>query len=112
MHHAAAMAATRWTNLHDQPPSAWRFLSGDLISGPVADLFGPGVLDISVKPRAKRRLWPHRWFTHNAYWTQQERNHPSALAGHLQALRDALNLTGDPAAEGRLFELYADHYCS
>jgi hypothetical protein len=107
MHHAAAMAATRWTNLYDQPPSAWRFLHGDLISGPLAGLFGPGVLDVAVKPMAKHRLLPQHWMTHNAYWTLLTGTASNASAGHLQALRHALNLTDDPAAEVQLLNLLA-----
>jgi hypothetical protein len=107
LHHAAVMAATRWTNVYDQPPSAWRFLHGDLISGPLAGLFGPGVLDVAVKPEAKHRLLPQHWMTHNAYWTLHTGIDSSASADHLQALRHALNLTDDPAAEVHLSALLA-----
>lgn len=105
MHHAAAMAATRWTNLHDQPPHAWRFLHGDLISGPLAGVFGPGVLDIAVRPVVERRFFPGRWFTHNAYWALQPATDPGATADHLRSLRNALNLADNPEAERQLFQV-------
>lgn len=39
LHHAAAFAATRWTNL---------YFGSDVIGGPVAPVMGPGVLDIRL----------------------------------------------------------------
>lgn len=38
-HHAAAMASVRWTNLYDLT-GPLRFLSGDVISGPLSPIFG------------------------------------------------------------------------
>src|SRR5205807_10269688 len=62
MHHAAPFAAVRWTNIHD--PHRLIF-QGDIISGPVAPVFGPGVLDIDLKALRGQS----RRFSHTRYWT-------------------------------------------
>lgn len=64
--HDAIFAATRWTNIFD-PQGLWR---GDIISGPLAKVFGPGILDRCVRMRrpflVRRRS---RVFTHTHYWS-------------------------------------------
>jgi hypothetical protein len=44
--HATPFAAIRWTNIHD--PARLAFF-GDLISGAVAPVFGPAVVDVDLK---------------------------------------------------------------
>lgn len=81
LHHAAPFAAVRWTNIHDP---ARLIFCGDIISGPVAPMFGTGPIDIDLRARIGAS-WT---FTHIKYW---------ALGGaraqkRLQILRDVLNL--------------------
>ena len=79
LHHATPFAAVRWTNVHD--PARWIY-RGDLISGPLAGAFGPGVLDIDLsrRDRASRR------FTHTRYWERRQ------AQARIDALREAVNL--------------------
>jgi hypothetical protein len=106
-HHAAAMAPVRWTNIYD-PSGPLLFLSGDLVSGPLARDFGPGVVDVRVRIDRPSRLL--RWtglshiFTHTLYWNDFDRKagRREAMPNHIQVLRDALNLLDDPKAEERL----------
>lgn len=108
MHHASALAAVHWTNLHDIT-GAGLSLRGDMISGPLNRDFGPGIVDLRVQPRRAGllgALFP-RLFTHTLYW--------SSAAGdgvvtpeHVQILRDAVNVLDDPDVEGRLLESARD----
>ena len=78
-HHAALFAATRWTNIY---APCRRILWGDVIGGPVAPLFGPGVKDVPLaNPDGGQ------WLAHTHYWDEGETTAP-----HLAALRDALCL--------------------
>ena len=61
LHHAAPFAVVKWTNIHD--PSRFVFC-GDVISGPLAPIFGPGVKDIDLA-ELRGRSWR---FTHTRYW--------------------------------------------
>jgi hypothetical protein len=85
MHHAAAFAVTRWTNIYDP---AKLIFCGDFISGPLANLFGPGVIDVSLGEPGRRACR----FTHTNYWRQHEPNGPPER--HIVKLREALNLAG------------------
>ena len=62
LHHAAAFAVTRWTNLYFP---AFFGLFGDVIGGPLKEVFGRGIKDIPVKLTSWRRF---TWFAHTAYW--------------------------------------------
>jgi hypothetical protein len=85
MHRAAPFAATRWTNIHD--PARFIFC-GDLISGPLAPLFGPAIIDVDL-----RALRGQSWgFTHTKYWASGRDGDP--VPPHVVALRGALNLAG------------------
>ena len=87
-HHAAAFAATRWTNLYF--PS--RFLVwGDVIGGPLAESFGRGIRDVAVRARAGRGL-----LTHTRYWADAE---DSATGAAVPALRVALDLCRERGAD-------------
>jgi hypothetical protein len=116
MHHAAAMAAVRWTNLHDASGPA-AFWLGDVISGPVSRDFGPGVVDVNVRierPRGLlRRLGLARLFTHTLYWRDFLRgvDHSSAPPAHVQALREALNLLDEDSVEDALLQRAAVRTC-
>jgi hypothetical protein len=88
MHHAAPFAAVRWTNIHD--PHRMIF-QGDIISGPAAPVFGPGVLDIDLKALRGQA----RRFSHTHYWTLTA----DGPAPHIDALRKAINLLDRPDGE-------------
>jgi hypothetical protein len=104
MHHASAFAAVRWTNLHDVAGPGL-FLRGDLVSGRLARNFGPGVVDLHVRPRRSAwlgTLFP-RLFTHTLYWWQPAGSTGTA-SDHVLALREAVNVIDDPKVEARLME--------
>ncbi|MBI2741406.1 MAG: hypothetical protein HYX38_33330 [Rhodospirillales bacterium] len=78
LHHAAPFAVVRWTNIFDPAQAIHR---GDLISGPLAENFGPGIRDIDlrgIRGQSKR-------FSHTRYWASD------APERQLSELRDALN---------------------
>jgi hypothetical protein len=85
--HDAVFAATRWTNLYF--PSIGGFW-GDMIGGPIAPMFGPGVKDIAVQGRGVSG------FLHNGYWLRGAGavDDPE----HIQTLRAAINLS-EPVPE-------------
>jgi hypothetical protein len=92
LHHAAAFACTRWTNLYF--PAALGFF-GDLVGGPLRDVFGPGILDIPVNSAEWHGWLQHTPLIHTHYWNAQ--TIPSGDAAHtsnwaLQAVRSALDL--------------------
>lgn len=104
-HHAAVFSTVRWTNIYDEFNPRW-FLSGDVISGAVAELFGPGIKDINVPILDNGK----RGFSHNLYWvdTRSEtvRQQPpidpgsdahkvraEAAAPQIQHLRDAVGMS-------------------
>ncbi|WP_127088258.1 hypothetical protein [Aquabacter cavernae] len=87
-HHGAVYGPTVWTNVY-QPH---RFVAcGDIISGPVAPLFGPGVMDLELPQPGFR-------FTHNDYWIRPQDASPGTP---VDALRRGLNLRLE--AEGDLW---------
>ena len=88
MHSAAPFAAVRWTNIYD--PHRMIF-QGDIISGPVAPVFGEGIRDINLKELRGQSFR----FSHTLYWAQPvgKRGHPMK---HIQALRKAINLVDKP----------------
>ena len=81
LHYAAVFGVTRWTNIYS-PPS--HLIFGDIISGPLAPLFGNGVKDISVKTSINKGI-----FSHTNYWTLDKNPEKN---GHINELRSALNL--------------------
>ncbi len=106
MHHATAFAPVRWTNLHDIT-SPWMFLRGDMISGPVARDYGPGALDLNVRPLRQGflgGLFP-RLFTHTFYWIYP-RKAKGPTPDYIEALRLAVNILDDPEVEQRLLKLF------
>jgi hypothetical protein len=83
LHHAAPFAAVRWTNIYDP---AFAVFCGDVISGPVAPTFGPGVIDVSLKNLQGRQSLR---FTHTRYWAQYSK---SKASPQVLALRNAIDL--------------------
>lgn len=82
-HHAAPFASTVWTNLYF--PSRL-ILFGDIVSGLVAPLFGPGIRDVKLRIAAPR-------FRHNDYWLDPASD---PAPEWIVALRRALNLRQVP----------------
>lgn len=88
LHHAAAFAVTRWTNLYFPA----RFgLFGDIVGGPVAPVMGAGVLDLPVTVGKWKGLLARSWLSHTNYWS--ERN---GARGYL----DVLTTDGSAIAQG------------
>ncbi len=77
-HHAAPFAPVCWTNVY---APRRHLLWGDVVGGPVAPLFGPGVKDVPLVGEASRSF-----IAHTRYWDLGY-----ADDAHLQALRAALN---------------------
>jgi hypothetical protein len=91
LHHAAPFAAVRWTNIYDTHRP---ILKGDIISGPVAPVFGMGIRDIDLKDLRG----PSAVFSHTLYWTLPAGGGPMP---HIDALRKAIDLQDTP--DGRLW---------
>jgi hypothetical protein len=83
LHHAAPFAAVRWTNIHDP---AVLVMLGDIISGAVAPIYGPGVIDVDLRTVRGQSFR----FSHTRYWSMKGNPAPP----HVKALRDALDLAG------------------
>ncbi len=83
-HHAAVFGPTRWTNLYF--PS-WFVAWGDLIGGPLARAFGPGIRDLPVRTRRRWGL-----FSHTLYWANRD---GEPISPAIQGLREALDLADE-----------------
>lgn len=119
-HHSAVFSAVRWTALHARTALMFK---GDLVSGPLGGVFGPGVIDVSLplatsapdKKGNARKLPPPKTFMHNAYWkwpapqsqmrlNPRKRDAVDARTGQAEmpdsvlALRCAMALFDDPDA--------------
>jgi hypothetical protein len=83
LHHGAPYAVVRWTNIHD--PAVLVFL-GDMISGPIAPIFGPGIRDINLRETRGQALR----FTHLDYWALDE----NRTAPQTAQIREAIDVAG------------------
>lgn len=81
LHHAAVFGPTRWTNLYF--PARW-LIFGDLIGGPLKDLFGWGIADRPVQTKLRKGI-----FSHTLYWRQGK---AANAENHIHTLRESLNL--------------------
>ncbi|HCT07126.1 MAG TPA: hypothetical protein DIW86_17355 [Pseudomonas sp.] len=68
LHHAAAFAVTRWTNLYFPAPLG---LFGDIVSGPVSPVMGAGVLDLPVTVGKWKGWLARSWLSHTHYWSER-----------------------------------------
>lgn len=90
IHHGAAFAATRWTNIYD---IGNLITTGDPISGSMRENFGQGVEEIQVAlTKGESRV-----FTHTLYWARNAFGYevlPDGSNGRLNTivLRDAIDL--------------------
>lgn len=100
IHDAAPFAAVRWTNVYDPHHLIFQ---GDIISGPLASVFGRGIRDINLQDLRG----PAGEFTHTLYWSLPEgldwtvatdRARANALP-HIRVLHKALNLLDRPDGE-------------
>lgn len=81
-HHAAVFGPTVWTNLYHPH---WLIWFGDIVSGPLRQLFGPAVLDVRLPIGAPPG------FRHLDYWKNPQ---TTPVPAGIAALRRALNLRG------------------
>lgn len=102
-HHAALFGYTRWTNLYSEEKG---ILTGDLVSGPVGNVFGlssgagtvTGIRDIAVLPKLDGgNVAPgHKrsFFSHNNYWKLDKGTEtgPVDVPHHIAELRRALQI--------------------
>jgi len=68
LHHAAAFAVTRWTNLYFPAPFG---LFGDIVGGPVLPVMGTGVLDLPVTVSKWKGFLAKSWLSHTHYWSER-----------------------------------------
>ena len=90
LHHAAAFAVTRWSNLYFP---AYGGLFGDFIGGPLNEVLGLGIQDIPVRSNSWRRFTP---LAHTDYWEAKRLSDKSGSRGGCrdaqEALKDAIGL--------------------
>lgn len=90
VHFAAPFSAVRWNNLYDY---CWFPFGGDIVSGPVSDVFGPGIRERHVRIRRARVLWPlNRAFTHTLYWQWPHGVESEKVPDYIRELREAMRL--------------------
>jgi hypothetical protein len=93
LHHAAPFAVTRWSNLYF--PVRYGVL-GDPIGGPLADVLGPGIIDLPVETATGGG-----WLAHTAYWrphARDRKNRRSAISHLTRALDLRRSRFPDPDA--------------
>ncbi|XMB51233.1 hypothetical protein QQ999_07925 [Pseudomonas fluorescens] len=89
LHHAAAFAVTRWTNLYFPAPLG---LFGDIVGGPVKPVMGGGVLDLPVTVGNGKGWLARSWLSHTHYWSER-----GGTQGYLSALgKDEQAITQGP----------------
>ncbi len=81
LHHAAVFGPTRWSNLYFP---GRRLIIGDVVGGPLGDLFGRGIADYPVQTALRRGL-----VSHTLYWAMGDEATPGM---HVEQLRKAVNL--------------------
>jgi hypothetical protein len=92
LHHGAVFASTRWTNIYF--PAGLGFF-GDLVGGPLCEIFGHGVRDIPVDSAEWIGWLKHFPMIHTHYWskgTVPQETHDSSTVWALEILRKALDL--------------------
>lgn len=83
LHHAAAFAVTRWTNLYFPAPFG---LFGDVVGGPVKPVMGAGVLDLPVTVGKWQGWLARSWLSHTRYWSER-----GGAQGYLGTLTEDAN---------------------
>jgi hypothetical protein len=105
-HFAAQFAAVRWTNLFDESDNP---LTGDIISGSLANSFGPAIreYDLAITRPAAPGLF-RRVFTHTQYWSWHESYEPSAENAETAERMEATNID-DEARRALLWHRVPEH---
>lgn len=92
LHHAALFGSTRWTNVYF--PATGGFF-GDLVGGPLREVFGRGIRDVAVKSAEWRGWLQHTPIIHTHYWnlrTAPETKSKTKQAWAIDVLRQSLDL--------------------
>jgi hypothetical protein len=84
--HGSPFAVVRWTNIYDP---ALLVFCGDIISGPLARAFGPGIVDVDLQSESGHQSCT---FTHTHYWSNGAVGEDPPA--RIKALRKALDLAG------------------
>lgn len=106
-HHACVFAPVRWSNIYFKTKG---LVEGDIVAGPVAPIFGPGIVDVCCDPKDTGKR-----FAHNEYWRWPNANPLGSWFGgpekafvkpprYIEMLRRALNLFDDPDSDDLLVE--------
>jgi hypothetical protein len=89
LHAAAPFAAVRWTNIFDSHRCIFK---GDIISGPLASVFGQGIRDIALKDlRGQSRV-----FSHTLYWSITGDKDKADKLPNIATLHKAIDLLDRP----------------
>lgn len=92
LHHGAVFASTRWTNIYF--PAALGFF-GDLVGGPLREVFGQGVHDVPVDSAEWDGWLKHFPMIHTHYWnkdTVPQDGRDGPISWSLEILHKALDL--------------------
>ena len=92
LHHSAPFAAVRWTNIYDPHRLIFK---GDIVSGPVAPVFGEGVRDIDLSQLRGQSAG----FSHTLYWSLETADVAGQPKPHIKALQNAIDLLDRPDSE-------------
>lgn len=90
LHDAGLFACTRWTNIYFP---AYLNLFGDIVGGPLQNLFGAGIRDIAI--RSNKPIRDRMLTAHIAYWaneTASETSRLNELPHSLKTIIDVLDL--------------------
>jgi hypothetical protein len=84
LHYAAVFGPTRWSNVYFP---AQAIVRGDIIGGPLRNVFGPGVRDCPVTTT----IWGG-FLSHTLYWTPES---TQTTGEHIQVLQRVINLLNE-----------------
>ncbi|MGZ4900227.1 MAG: hypothetical protein ACXV8X_11275 [Candidatus Angelobacter sp.] len=94
LHHAAPFAVTRWTNMYFPARLA---VFGDLVGGPLHQVFGPGIRDVPVSTGGLAGLAKFTPLSHTHYWHAPDADHkPDRVSGappSLSELKETMGLS-------------------
>lgn len=80
LYHGAPFAVVRWTNMWFPP---WLGIGGDWFGGPLAPLYGPGIVDVALRGNLWRSRWPG--VAHSFYFSFGDDVSPTSVTTHLRA---------------------------
>jgi hypothetical protein len=100
LHHGAVFGETRWTNLYFP---AWMGFFGDLVGGPLGEVFGCGIKDVAVSSAEWRGLLQRTPVSHNHYWDVRTVGAAATKGSQpwaLDAIRQSLDLESGKLLKG------------